>query len=308
MMPSAVDLPHQPWTLTPMGSESQRDPLIRFWLAAPIDQLQALWASPVGDATRQLIRQLTPTSPFTPEQLRTRDALNLRLQQQGIAAPDSIQLLLAVLLLSPPGLLRIANPSGSLPAWLLPAYQALYEQQAAAPVVAQPQAAPAAPPAGPDFGPFPATLAELATSRIQLNRMLGLANLYYIDPEDQEILQELQQLRRDLAAAIQCAPEAELETFWTGDIGERYWAVVRSGIQKEPLSPADQQLKQQVTLKLQPAQGGGFGTPGAINAFLVAMLLFEPGTMTVDGADHKLPAWLLAGYQDTFAKPLQAQA
>lgn len=208
--------------------------------------------------------------------------------------------------------MRIANPAASLPAWLLPAYQALYEQPgppATPPAPPADQAAiPQAIPAGPDFGPFPADLAELATSRIQLNRMLGLANLYYIDPEDQEILQELQSLRSDLAAAIQRCPEAELERLWAGDLGERYWAVVRSGIQKEPLSPADQQLKQEVTLRLQPAQGGGFGTPGAINAFLVAMLFFEPGSMTVEAAQQKLPAWLLPGYEDTFAKPLQAQA
>jgi len=295
-----------------MGSETQRDPLIRFWLAAPADQLELLWAGPVGEATRHLVRQLSASSAFTPQQVAIRDQINQRLQQQGFGSPLSLQLLLAVFLLSPPGLLRIANPAGSLPAWLLPAYQALYEQPG--PAASQP--APSAPqavaspviPAGPDFGPFPADLAELATSRIQLNRMLGLANLYYIDPEDQEILQELQSLRSDLAAAIQRCPEAELERLWAGDLGERYWAVVRSGIQKEPLSPPDQQLKQEVTLRLQPAQGGGFGTPGAINAFLVAMLFFEPGSMTVEAAQQKLPAWLLPGYEDTFAKPLQAQA
>ena len=31
--------------------------------------------------------------------------------------------------------------------------------------------------------------------RIFLNRMLGLSNLYYIDPEDQDILQELREVR-----------------------------------------------------------------------------------------------------------------
>ena len=303
----ALELPQHTWSLLPSGGEAQRDPLIRFWLAAPLDQLESLWAGACGEATRALVRQLTPASAFTPEQVQLRAAINQRLQQQGFQGPEAIQLLLAVFLLSPPGLLRIANPAATLPAWLLPAYQALYEQPQA-PVAIAALAAPAAIPDGPDFGPFPSSLQELAASRIQLNRMLGLANLYYIDPEDQEILQELQQLRRDLAAAIQASPEDQLAGFWAGDIGERYWAVVRSGIQKEPLHAADEQLKQTITMRLQPAHGGGFGTPGALNAFLVAMLYFEPGSMTVEGAEQKLPAWLLPGFQEIFAKPLQVQA
>ena len=43
-----------------------------------------------------------------------------------------------------------------------------------------------------DFGDFPNSLKELVNNRIQLNRMLGLSNLYYIDPEDEEILKELE--------------------------------------------------------------------------------------------------------------------
>jgi len=52
--------------------------------------------------------------------------------------------------------------------------------------------------------------------------------------------------------------------------------------------------------------GGGFGTPGATNAFLIAMLYFLPGSMRVDGAEHKLPAWLLPHYQQVFAQALPA--
>ena len=70
------------------------------------------------------------------------------------------------------------------------------------------------------------------SNRIQLNRMLGLANLYYIDPEDQEILNELLKLRRDFAIAIDKCPESELESLWDSDLGERYWAIVRSGVQR----------------------------------------------------------------------------
>ena len=49
-----------------------------------------------------------------------------------------------------------------------------------------------------------------------------------------------------------------MERFWVGDLGERYWAMVRSGIQKEPLLQRDELKKNLATSKLQPSQGGGF--------------------------------------------------
>jgi hypothetical protein len=301
-----MQLPVEAWSASSCAAAGQRDALARFWLAAPDDLLPSLWASPLGEATQALVRQLTPQSVFTPEQVALRNAIGQRLQA-GFQAPLALQLLLANWLLSPPGLMRIANPQGNLPAWLLPAYLELYEAAAAPSQAPMQQAQPVAPATHvpqPDFGVFPQTLTELVGNRIQLNRMLGLANLYYIDPEDQEILQELRQLRLQLIAAIQRTPETELQQLWATDLGDRYWAMVRSGVQNEPLNPQEEQLKHQITVALQPSQGGGFGTPGSLNAFLAAMLLFPPGSMRVDGAEQKLPAWLLTSYQEIFAQPL----
>ena len=42
-------------------------------------------------------------------------------------------------------------------------------------------------------------------------------------------------------------------------------------------------------------------SPGAVNAMLVAMLYFLPGSMKVDDPETKLPAWLLPSYNDIFA-------
>jgi hypothetical protein len=154
--------------------------------------------------------------------------------------------------------LRVNNADQFFPAWLAAAYRELYES---APSTPQPQttAAPAQAPQAPDFGVFPATLQELVGNRIQLNRLLGLSNLYYIDPEDQEIRQELEQLRSHLVDAIDRCPEAQLEQLWSTDLGDRFWALVRSGIQKEALSPADEARKQAAVRKLDSGVGGGFG-------------------------------------------------
>jgi len=305
-----VLLPQQAWSATACASLGQRDALARFWLAAPDDLLPSLWASPLGEATKALVRQLTPQSSFTNDQVNLRNAIGQRLQA-GFQQPLTIQLVLANWLYSPPGLMRIANPQQNLPGWLLPAYLELYEAAATAPAPVAAISAPATPATQlpqPDFGAFPATLQELIGNRVQLNRMLGLSNLYYIDPEDQEILQELRQIRLDLIAAVIRCPEDQLEQLWATDLGDRYWAMVRSGVQKEPLTPAEEQHKQWAATRLQPSQGGGFGTPGSLNAFLVAMVLFQPGTMRVDGAEQKIPAWLLGPYQEIFAQALPAGA
>jgi hypothetical protein len=295
------------WTVSSAVVGNRRDELAAFWLAAPDDVLESLWNSPVGEATRQLVAQLTPSTYFSPAQVELRERLARELQQ-GLQQPGAIKHMIANFLFSPPGKLRISNPQANLPAWLVPGYASLYEQGQSGLVPPQPQAQPpsAAPAAKPNFGPFPTSLQEFATNRIQLNRLLGLSNLYYIDPEDQEILQELRQLRLQLTQLILNCPEQHLEGLFGADLADRYWALVRSGVQKEALQPAEEQLKASATTKLNPNNGGGFGTPGAVNAFLVAMAFYEPGTMQVEGAEHKLPGWLLQGYREVFAQALPA--
>jgi hypothetical protein len=294
------------WTVSSAVIGNRRDELAQFWLAAPDDFLEVLWNSPVGDATRQLVVQLKPTTYLPPAQVELRNRIAQELQG-GLQQPGAIKRMIANFLFSPPGQLRIANPQANLPAWLVPGYAALYEQPGA---IQQPiaQSAPMAsnslPAPSPDFGSFPSSLQEFAANRIQLNRLLGLANLYYIDPEDAEILQELRHLRLQLGQLILICPEQQLESLFSADLADRYWALVRCGLQKEPLQPEEDNLKNQVTAKLQPSQGGGFGTPGAVAAFLVAMTYYQPGSMQVEGAEHKLPAWLLAGYRDVFAQAL----
>ena len=150
------------------------------------------------------------------------------------------------------------------------------------------------------FRAFPESLESLVGNRIQLNRLLGLSNLYYIDPEDQEICQELLQLRRSLAGLIESAPEQDLERIWATDFGDRYWALVRSGVQKEALAAPDQQIKDRATRQLNPNAGGGFDRPGALRALLVAMMFYAPGSMRVEAPEQKLPSWMLSSYRQVF--------
>ena len=306
-------VPHQTWSLEGPAGPVQRDGLVQFWLHAPSDQLEALWKSSFGTVSRQLIKELTPQHVFTPQQVEQRNAIGEKLHQGGLNQPLAVQLMLANFLLSPPGLLTINNIDQFFQPWLSSAYHELYGNGGAnvssesVPSI-QTGISPTSsevPPA-PDFGPFPSTLQELVTNRLQLNRLLGLSNLYYIDPEDKEICAELLELRRNLVDAIMCCSEDELEQLWATELGERYWALVRSGVQKEPLTQEDEDRKQIAVTKLNPQAGGGFGKSGALNAFLTVMVYFTPGSMKVDDAEQKLPAWLVPAYQEIFAKALPA--
>ncbi len=305
-----MELPSQSWSAAECSSLGQRDLLARFWLACPDDLLESLWnTSGLGQSTCALVKQLTPDSKFSSDQVALRDAIGNQLQA-GFKSPGAIQLCLANWLFSPPGLMRIASPEENLPTWLLPAYLDLYEQSQSQPGSQPSQSTakqivqPAVTPPDLNFGPFPATLQSLIGDRVQLNRMLGLSNLYYIDPEDQEILLELRDVRIAFAKAIQNCPEDQLEQLWSTELRDRYAAMVRSGLQNQSLNAVETEIKQSVTTKLQPSQDGGFGTPGATNAFLIAMLFYLPGTMQVEGAETKLSPWLFNLYQELFAQAL----
>ena len=119
-----------------------------------------------------------------------------------------------------------------------------------------------------------------------------------------KIRDELLELRSKLAELILRTDDSSLESSFSTDFADRYWSV-RSGIQSVPLSPEMEKIKESVKAKLTPSLGGGFSSPGAISAFLVAMMLYEPGSMRVDDAEHKLPSWLLSGYQEIFSVALK---
>ena len=301
-------LSSQVWTLAQQPGVDQRDRLAQFWLHAPSDQLESLWNSGFGELTVGLVQGLKPDTNFHPDQVAVRDSINALLQQHGLQHPCTAQWLLAVFLYSPPGLMQIQQPEQQLPAWIVSVYRRIYEQQSLGDHVqaVQERVSPSAAPGSvaPDFGVFPGSLQELIGNRIHLNRILGLSNLYYIDPEDREVFEELRQVRAQLADLIFAAPEANLQAIWASDFGDRYWALVRSGVQNEPLDPSDEQRKQRVVQALAPEQGGGFDKPGSINAVLVAMIYFQPGSMQVARPEQNLPAWLLENYQQIFAQAI----
>ena len=122
-------IPEQGWQMSTALGSDQRDALVSFWLAAPMDQLEPLWNGGFGALTQQMVRQLTAQTVLTEAQVALRQSLNQRIGDLGLSQPLSHQLLLAVFLLSPPGLLKVADAERQLPNWLASAYNQMYEAE-----------------------------------------------------------------------------------------------------------------------------------------------------------------------------------
>ena len=261
------------WSLSDAAAGQHREEVARFWIHAPDDSLEMLWDSVFGEATRLLITQLSPLTAFSPGQLQFRDEL-FGLMRQGFNQPGAVKTMIAAFLLSPPGTLQISDPEIKMPAWLLPTYRQTYAIQppAAAPVLTQ---------------STPSTLLEFAASRIQLNRLLGLSNLYYIDPEDEEIRQDLQSLRLLLCQLILDCPPQELDGLFQPDLADRYWALVRSGIQTEPTMPNEKTIKDVAFSQLRDTR-----------SLLVALCYQQPSPAILDQLPVDMPGWLLSGFQE----------
>ena len=88
--------------------------MVQFWLAAPSDQLEALLGEPLGSTTQALVRQLTPDTSFTTEQVAFRNAVGQHLAKWVSISPDSPTASGCVFGV-PPGLFKIANAEASCP-------------------------------------------------------------------------------------------------------------------------------------------------------------------------------------------------
>jgi len=257
----------------------------RFLEAAPADFLEPLMASPFGRVYRLFLERSCRQSPSQAAALERRDQLSQALRASGFSTGQGHGLLLALMAFYPPGSLKVDDAPAKLPPWLLELYQQRY---GASP---DPQAAAATPTGAASF-----------SDRIFLNRMLGLSNLYYIDPDDQEILQELRQVRLQTVQLLLNCGSQDLGQHFSADFGDRFWAMAQSGVQKEPLS-AEEAAQRDAAQQWLSSRQGSLHQEGGIQRFAVALLFNAPGTVQLAQPEANLPAWFLEGYRRYSAAP-----
>ena len=252
--------------------------LSHFLTQAPTDFLEPLLSSPFGRVYKLFLERCCTAKFPGPSAENRRNALSQQLRQLGCETPDGWAVLLALFPFFPPNQLKVEDAASKLPSWLYPLYSARYEVSEAAPTAANPTGQPA------------------FEDRIFLNRILGLSNLYYIDPEDQEILQELREVRLQTIQLMLGAGRDELGRQFQSDFGDRFWAMAQSGIQKESLDANEIQQRDAMQQWLSQTPNS-LHQDGGIQRFAAVLLFTTPGSVRLADPGHNLPAWFIDGYK-----------
>ena len=255
--------------------------LSHFLTHAPTDFLEPLMDSPFGRVYKIFLERCC-SAKFPGDQAEDRrNALSQKLRQLGCETPEGWAVLLALFPFVPPGQLKVEDAATKLPSWLHTFYKARYEASEPSP----PPPTPPSPTGQPAF-----------EDRIFLNRVLGLSNLYYIDPEDQEILQELREVRLQTVQLILSVGREELGRQFQSDFGDRFWAMAQSGLQKENLDANEIQQRDAIQQWLSQTPNS-LHQDGGIQRFASVLLFSSPGSVRLADPDRNLPAWFMDGYK-----------
>ncbi|MBD2633886.1 glycosyltransferase family 4 protein [Limnothrix sp. FACHB-881] len=256
------------------------------WKAAPAEQLPDLYQGSVGQAYRALLHSGFQSQPLTGEEANYLQALTNQVSQYTVQHPVGLQAFLGVMLYLPAGKMKVDQAPVKLPAWLLSDYQSVFEPPGTVEPTSAPQ--PIAPPTS--------ATAPLHQDMTFLNRLLGCANLYYIDPEETSIAEELRLIRQQVGQIWAQTPLEQLESLYKSEFGRRYLALLDSGYQNYPLRPEEESVVQELTGLISQ----GIDRYPGLNALLAIMMYLPPGKMQVRDAANRLPAWLLPDYQRIF--------
>ncbi len=289
--------------------------LSKFWLQAPIDQLEQLYAGPIGEAYRLVLRGPLSIQPLSGDETSWKQGLAQQLET-NFDAPERLNLLLAVMTYCAPGKMQLSEPGESLPRWLLSDYVACFAPELAADLglpiglLDQPgpplsgdgnpisSSTPQGPTVAPVARPEPVALPRLiegsgaeAFNQFQdeefVNRMVGLINLYVIDRSDSDVQLELRRLRRLIGQIWLDVSSASLEALDRTSLGMIYRSLLASNFGAEPLHPDDRQVCEQLT-----AAAVDMEHPAMAQALLAVMSFLPQGKMRLGPGQNRLPLWL----------------
>ena len=266
----------------PFQVEQSALQISQFIINAPSDFLEPLLNSPFGRVYKLFLERCCREKFSSPECEKRRSELSQKLRQTGCDRPEGWATLLALFPYFPPQQLQVEEAAAKLPRWLHDLYSTRYE------VSINPNKAETTDSkheGAPSFG-----------DRIFLNRMLGLSNLYYIDPEDQEILQELREVRLQTVKLMLSVNSNQLANEFQADFGDRFWAMAQSGIQKEDLD-ANEISQRDALQKWLSETPQSLHQEGGIQRFAAVLLFNPPGSVRLANPDSNLPAWFAEGFK-----------
>lgn len=305
----------RPWSATRLATifrDAQRQPtaeslqqarharhcLSSFWLTAPVDQLEFLYAGVIGDLQRSLLAGPLPPQALAADEQEWRDQLARQLHDHA-EAPERLNVLLAVMPYYPPGGMKVEAPLEQLPDWLLSDYAGYSDPElkvrlqkpvgflgpsVAAPLQRQPAQRDVLPVLSERRGQEAMAWFEQAEV---VNRMAALINLYGLDPADAQTRAELTGLRSTIAQLWLDVNPDQLEQLYRTSVGTVYRSLIVSGFSGELVDEQDALVR-----RVLAAQVDDLSNPQAINSLLAALLYFPVGKVSFAGGMAFIPGWL----------------
>ena len=286
----AKEVQEKPSGASLQAARSARSCLSRFWLAAPVDALEPLFAGPIGQVYRRLLAGVLPALPLDASETAWKQQLTDDLQQ-GLERHGSVNVLLALLPYLDREVMQVHDPLHHLPAWLIPLYAERCEPGLGAEAtrsVPQLSAVAALPLALPDLAPITGTAGMALIGDPEfLGRVNGLIKLHELEPGDADICRDLSQARRQVAQVWLDVETEQLEALHQTPFGDVTERLIASGFAWEPLSDDERVLRQQLA-----EISGDLSHPRALNALIAALLYYPIEQVTMPADTTPLPPWL----------------
>lgn len=298
----------------------------RFWLHAPIDQLERLYQGPIGETYRLLLSTPLPNIPLAQIELDWRQRLVSQLEG-GFQRTDAINLLLASMPFFGHSKMKVQNALENVPRWLLQDYATWFEPgllmmvetRSSLPFVSD--VSNPVLPAELEERRVPSTSLELMPNQnlprispldsdamllIQdqqfLDQILTFANLFSIDPQDERVLMKLRALRPQLGQIWLDIPPSQIKKVFHSGFGERYRNLLRCGFVGLPLQPQELEARNLLAGYL-----SDLSRSGTINALLAVLLYYPAQRIKFQGQELSLPSWLLAELNALTRMPTASQ-
>ena len=276
-----------------------RHRLSQFWLTAPVDQLEVLYASPLGALQRMLLEGPLPHQPLAEDERQWRELLGERMVQPAQRS-RLMNLLLALMPYTSPGKFKLAEADILLPEWLLHDYAGHCD-----PALKLRLEGPAGylNPAVESLGMPEDEATELpllsqrrgqegmalVSSAENLRKAKALITLHGLAPDDAETLSELSGLRQVLAQLWLDVDDTALEALYNTAAGEITRQLILSGFGAVLVGAEDEAARPQLKRCAEQLNV----TEPAYQGLIFATLLYFPAKKIRFDAVEGLPNWLM---------------
>ncbi|VXD24074.1 hypothetical protein PL8927_790170 [Planktothrix serta PCC 8927] len=252
------------------------------WLQVSPEQLEQMYKNDLGKGYQILLNRGIQKEPLTPEE---QQFINQVTQHAiGLKQSDSINALMVLMLYYPPGKILVANADTRLPQWLLKDYKRVFENSSVLEKV-EPSIE----------SKTPAAVTEnqvVAETEFFQNRLVGCVNLYRIDPSNTAIIEELRQIRQQLADFWLGLEPTQLESVYQSSVGQGYRTLLQSAFSQQPLTSTEQQFIKMLASQMNQ----GSNEIDRIKCLLSVLLYCRPEQLQIHDLS-RLPQWFRSDYE-----------